>query len=399
MKRLVFSIIFVIHALFCFSQSKDFKWSIGGSIGGYGILGDQIEGINPQITLTRYLSPSFDLMSSAGAGVTYSNKKALIDLSYVSANLQYKFYNGSLLSDDVALKPYIFTGIAVSNNYGKTLLGFNGGLGIRTNLSEKWAIFSEFGYLQTPAYTYSNSDPRNTNSIRRRDRLNYWRGTVGISFQFGGYPDDDDDGVNNDKDKCPNTPPHVSVNQRGCPVDSDNDGVPDFEDLCPLEVGSLEFAGCVSPHIERILFEDRDADGVFDVDDACLDSIGPVESNGCPSDFFGASSAPDNPPVIYFDFDKYTLNESEKQKLDEFLSKLELAPNYSITVYGNTDSFGREDYNYSLSVIRAKVVKAYLVANGLDESRIIPKGLGEINPLGKDNNLNRRVSIELIPMP
>ncbi|MFV0365416.1 MAG: OmpA family protein [Mangrovibacterium sp.] len=65
----------------------------------------------------------------------------------------------------------------------------------------------------------------------------------------------------------------------------------------------------------------------------------------------------------------------------------------------NTDTLGRGDYNYKLSVIRTIVVKDYLVEHGLNPNRIILKGLGEINPVDKNIVLNRRVTIELINMP
>jgi hypothetical protein len=45
--------------------------------------------------------------------------------------------------------------------------------------------------------------------------------------------DEDNDGVPDFWDKCPNTPPGVAVDQYGCPVDSDGDGVPDYLDLEP----------------------------------------------------------------------------------------------------------------------------------------------------------------------
>lgn len=42
--------------------------------------------------------------------------------------------------------------------------------------------------------------------------------------------DSDGDGVQDLYDKCPNTPPGVAVDDRGCPKDSDKDGIPDYLD-------------------------------------------------------------------------------------------------------------------------------------------------------------------------
>ncbi|QJB38772.1 thrombospondin type 3 repeat-containing protein [Chitinophaga oryzae] len=53
--------------------------------------------------------------------------------------------------------------------------------------------------------------------------------------------DRDGDGVEDNVDKCPDTPANVIVDANGCPldpeengwVDSDHDGVPEWYDICP----------------------------------------------------------------------------------------------------------------------------------------------------------------------
>jgi len=47
------------------------------------------------------------------------------------------------------------------------------------------------------------------------------------------YNDQDDDGVPDWWDECPDTPPSVEVDEQGCPFDSDGDGVPDYLDREP----------------------------------------------------------------------------------------------------------------------------------------------------------------------
>ena len=54
---------------------------------------------------------------------------------------------------------------------------------------------------------------------------------IGRGDGGSGDNDLDDDGVANNVDQCPNTPPNTDVNEVGCP-DSDGDGVYDNEDLC-----------------------------------------------------------------------------------------------------------------------------------------------------------------------
>lgn len=48
-----------------------------------------------------------------------------------------------------------------------------------------------------------------------------------------GDDDEDQDGVPDDRDECPGTPPGIPVDAYGCPFDSDGDGVYDYEDKCP----------------------------------------------------------------------------------------------------------------------------------------------------------------------
>lgn len=76
--------------------------------------------------------------------------------------------------------------------------------------------------------------------------------------------DTDGDGVNDYKDKCPDTEGVVN----GCP-DKDNDGVGDNEDMCPLVAGDPALGGC----------PDSDGDNVADKDDPCPNEYGTV--NGC----------------------------------------------------------------------------------------------------------------------
>jgi opacity protein-like surface antigen len=84
----------------------------------------------------------------------------------------------------------------------------------------------------------------------------------GISFFFGGGPryeepepigDSDGDGVLDDRDQCPNTPPGTRVDSTGCPVpvDSDNDGVPDDRDQCPNTPAGTEVDSSGCPIVEE----------------------------------------------------------------------------------------------------------------------------------------------------
>ncbi|WP_440121419.1 leucine-rich repeat domain-containing protein [Tenacibaculum sp. Ill] len=94
--------------------------------------------------------------------------------------------------------------------------------------------------------------------------------------------DDDNDGVNNDKDLCPNTPTGELVNADGCSesqLDDDNDGVNNDKDLCPnTPTGELVNAdGCSESQL------DNDNDGVNNDKDLCPNTPTgeSVNADGC----------------------------------------------------------------------------------------------------------------------
>jgi len=62
--------------------------------------------------------------------------------------------------------------------------------------------------------------------------------SLAIGYQWGDeievMPRDwDGDGIYSNIDQCPQTPPGLDVDARGCPLDSDGDGIPDYLDQCP----------------------------------------------------------------------------------------------------------------------------------------------------------------------
>lgn len=81
--------------------------------------------------------------------------------------------------------------------------------------------------------------------VRNRSAYQYTSlgASAGFSYTIGGSPppdtrtdsgpDNDGDGVNNRRDRCPDTPRGALADEQGCPSDFDGDGVFDGIDRCP----------------------------------------------------------------------------------------------------------------------------------------------------------------------
>ncbi|PCI98251.1 MAG: hypothetical protein COB15_06295 [Flavobacteriales bacterium] len=118
-------------------------------------------------------------------------------------------------------------------------------------------------------------------------------------------------------------------------------------------------------------------------DAASLSTVGLTESKHFLQDFF-LSPIPLGEleiPGIEYDFDAATLRPKSKEILDKLVEFLELNNNIAIEIRSHTDSRGNADYNLRLSKKRAASVVKYLVAHGINPSRLESRGMGETDPL------------------
>jgi len=105
---------------------------------------------------------------------------------------------------------------------------------------------------------------------------------------------------------------------------------------------------------------------------------------------------------IYFGFDKYNLTTEMQSVAKANATKLSgLQAGTTITVEGNCDEWGTDEYNYALGLKRAKVVKDSLVMDGIAQSAIKVVSFGESNPICSDKNSacwqkNRRAEHKLV---
>ena len=102
--------------------------------------------------------------------------------------------------------------------------------------------------------------------------------------------------------------------------------------------------------------------------------------------------------IIYFDFDKFSLSDVSKNKIKLFLDNYKNEINQYLVV-GHTDTKGEKNYNMTLSIKRAEIVKELLIYYGIKKDIIKILGRGEeslaiITPDNTKQPANRRVEIK-----
>jgi peptidoglycan-associated lipoprotein len=83
---------------------------------------------------------------------------------------------------------------------------------------------------------------------------------------------------------------------------------------------------------------------------------------------------------IYYDFDKWNIREDAQPTLNELVRNLSLNPDIRIQLGSHTDCRGNDRYNQDLSQKRAQSAVDYLIAQGIDASRLQALGYGEEEP-------------------
>ena len=339
------------------------------------------------------------------------------------------------------------TGVIIGAGYVYTMYrrdadakdhGVTGSLGLRLGLGEVTSIRID---------SYIDFIPSPENGVAKN--LNFGI-QPGLSFLFGGrgeakVRDKDGDGVPDQVDECPKTPPGDRVDSKGCTIkDGDGDGVFDDVDACPdTPAGDkVDAKGCSLP-------KDGDGDGVLDDADKCLDTPAgdKVDANGCslPKDADGdgvlndADKCPDTPAgdkvdangcslpkdgdgdgvndpddrcphtprgvkvdaegcqVLFepakktlilegvnFEVGKAELTPESKTILDGVAESLVANDEIKVQVSGHTDNTGSAALNRRLSRARAESVKAYLAERGVAADRLTAAGFGPSRPIASN---------------
>ncbi|MVN75804.1 OmpA family protein [Hymenobacter sp. HMF4947] len=475
-----------IHA-----QTADRKWGVSGyatTLEYRGDLGNNYfttrnATYGGGLTLSHYLSKGIDINLSAnqatlrypgesgtftaGGSALTNGRRFYANVSTFGLGFKFKLNNGWALKEDAVIQPYIllqpgfayiytdrYTGTYSGNqvlrsmNYG----AFDGqaALGLTFRVTDGFSLFAQAGQ-----HVIFRDDERldgvstgEDGFFNKRDQ--YLQFSAGVTANFGKGKDTDGDGVSDRKDKCPDTPTGVKVDENGCPLDTDGDGVADYQDKCPDVKGLAALQGCPDADGDGVADNDdkcpntpagvrvdasgcpvdsdgdgvadyqdkcpgtpagvkvdatgcpldRDGDGVPDFQDRCPDRAGPASNKGCPEIKAEAKKILNEATkYINFDFNKATLKSSSYPKLEQMVQIMNDYPDYSLSIAGHTDSKGADDYNLRLSYERAAAARKYMLSKGIPAERIEARGYGETKPIADNKTaagqaLNRRVDFD-----
>jgi outer membrane protein OmpA-like peptidoglycan-associated protein len=113
---------------------------------------------------------------------------------------------------------------------------------------------------------------------------------------------------------------------------------------------------------------------------------------------FTAAPVPIQPVVIYFEKSGADLSTSAKQQLNDIVEKLARNTKTAVLITGYADRNGSSEKNWKESEKRAKAVREFLVASGIDSNRCVAKFAGDVASIGK-NPGDRKVVVEFIARP
>ncbi len=219
-----------------------------------------------------------------------------------------------------------------------------------------------------------------------------------------GCPSDrDNDGIADIDDACVEVAgvKDADPKKNGCPPDQDNDGIADAEDACPkvpgIKSAVAKFNGCPA---------DIDNDTVLNEADACPEEPGKPdpdpEKNGCPKAFVANGEIKITDQVKFKTGSADILPGKDSEEiLQAVLAIIKAHPEIKgLRIEGHTDNQGPAALNKKLSADRAASVVKWLIAHGIDKSRLTSAGFGPDRPI-RDNSTeegrrhNRRVEFHI----
>ncbi len=106
--------------------------------------------------------------------------------------------------------------------------------------------------------------------------------------------------------------------------------------------------------------------------------------------------------AIIFDYDKATFRPESMPFLDSLVRFLSSRQDLEVEISNHTDERWSDKYSLCLSCKRAQAIFEYLVENGIDPKRLVPKGYNDHQPLivgaktEEEHSMNRRSEIRIL---
>jgi len=191
--------------------------------------------------------------------------------------------------------------------------------------------------------------------------------------------------------------------------DTDGDGLTDYEEifiyhtnplLADTDGDGISDGDEVLKYHTDPLMTDTDGDGVPDGQDGCPLEPGPKSNNGCPEVPFQIGQRVDL-PRIEFESGKTEILSQSFSALNQLIGLMTKYQGSKISIQGHTDNTGDSVFNERLSVDRANSVKSWLVAHGINGSRLEARGYGQTRPIttnttDQGREINRRIEFVII---
>ena len=89
---------------------------------------------------------------------------------------------------------------------------------------------------------------------------------------------------------------------------------------------------------------------------------------------------------VYFDYDSYSLSSEAKSMLEANAREMKRVTVGNVTIEGHCDERGTKAYNLALGEKRANAAKEFLVALGVDPSRISTVSYGKERPFDEGHD-------------
>ena len=207
---------------------------------------------------------------------------------------------------------------------------------------------------------------------------------------FGCPTDSDKDGVPDGVDRCADTPDNIPVDETGCPRDVDKDNVPDYIDSCANtpEGAIVDNYGCPI---------DSDEDGVPDGIDQCQKT-----PTGFEVDIFGCPTIPTANGMIIYDLfnNNLELTANAMNSLYRVVKRIRAYPDRITKISIYTDTEGSPKYNRNRARKVGRKLVEFLKKEGVDEDIVEIVPAGEKNPIiagssSKAKEKNRRAVFEV----